>query len=159
MSEGQIESEIVKAFLAEQDVGCPVCGYNLRDCPSPSCPECGAAIRLRLCCPDLRLGPWLFALLCFALPGGFAVVATMLGLVEWLRDPEAVSAAGATGPLVLGVVLCALFVVGAAVVITGRRRFWRQSRLRQWVTGWCCLSAALVVLALMIAMWIGMVAS
>jgi hypothetical protein len=34
------------AYLAERDVDCPVCGYNLRGVPGRVCPECGRPIRL-----------------------------------------------------------------------------------------------------------------
>lgn len=33
-------SQIV-SFLASHDVGCPSCGYNMRDCTTSTCPECG----------------------------------------------------------------------------------------------------------------------
>lgn len=36
----------VRRLLAENDVPCPGCGYNLRGMTSQSCPECGAAFTL-----------------------------------------------------------------------------------------------------------------
>ena len=32
--------------MAEQDVPCPGCGYNLRGCQGTACPECGMRLRL-----------------------------------------------------------------------------------------------------------------
>lgn len=32
--------------MAEQDVPCPGCGYNLRGCQKAACPECGVALVL-----------------------------------------------------------------------------------------------------------------
>ena len=38
----------LQLFLAEQDVRCPGCDYNLRGLFSPQCPECSTPIRLAL---------------------------------------------------------------------------------------------------------------
>jgi hypothetical protein len=39
-------SRLVGEFLADRDVPCPECGYNLRGLKDPACPECGLEIRL-----------------------------------------------------------------------------------------------------------------
>jgi predicted amidophosphoribosyltransferase len=39
------EARLLREFLAERDVLCPRCGYNLRGLDKPYCPECGLAIR------------------------------------------------------------------------------------------------------------------
>lgn len=38
----------LKHFLAENDVLCPECGYNLRGIATETCPECRATLRLQL---------------------------------------------------------------------------------------------------------------
>ena len=38
----------VVQFLAQNDAACPTCGYSLRGCSQPCCPECGDEIRLSL---------------------------------------------------------------------------------------------------------------
>lgn len=40
-------SQVVQ-FLAQNDAACPTCGYSLRGCSQPCCPECGDEIRLSL---------------------------------------------------------------------------------------------------------------
>ncbi len=40
-------SQVVQ-FLAQNDVVCPSCGYSLRGCAQPCCPECGDALQLGL---------------------------------------------------------------------------------------------------------------
>ncbi len=42
------EAEAIEAFLADRDVPCPDCGYNLRGSRRPFCPECGLGIALYL---------------------------------------------------------------------------------------------------------------
>ena len=41
-------SELLAAFLADRDVQCPRCGYNLRGITSGRCPECGDPLELRV---------------------------------------------------------------------------------------------------------------
>jgi hypothetical protein len=43
-------------FLADQDVPCPGCGYNLRGLTTPTCPECAQALTLRVGLTEPRLG-------------------------------------------------------------------------------------------------------
>lgn len=42
------EAELLKAYLAERDVACPGCGYNLKGCVTEKCPECGSKIGIRV---------------------------------------------------------------------------------------------------------------
>jgi hypothetical protein len=46
---------MLRAFLAEHDEPCPVCGYNLRGLTGEACPECQQRLVLRvgLAAPDL----------------------------------------------------------------------------------------------------------
>jgi hypothetical protein len=47
-------------FLAERDVACPGCGYNLRNLTSNRCPECAREIRLAIHLVEPRQG-WVIA--------------------------------------------------------------------------------------------------
>jgi hypothetical protein len=40
--------DILRAYLRDRDVACPVCRYSLSSCQSNVCPECGTPIRLVL---------------------------------------------------------------------------------------------------------------
>lgn len=40
-------SQVVQ-FLAQNDAACPSCGYSLRGCAQPCCPECGDELSLSL---------------------------------------------------------------------------------------------------------------
>ncbi|MEM9166950.1 MAG: hypothetical protein AAGB48_07970 [Planctomycetota bacterium] len=40
------DAEQLRSYLAERDVPCPGCGYNLRGVREPVCPECGETILL-----------------------------------------------------------------------------------------------------------------
>lgn len=36
----------LRDYLAERDIACPGCGYNLRGLPGDACPECGKPVEL-----------------------------------------------------------------------------------------------------------------
>lgn len=40
------ERDLLLTFIAERDVPCPACGYNLRQLTQPACPECGLTLKL-----------------------------------------------------------------------------------------------------------------
>jgi hypothetical protein len=48
------DAEAVRLFLAGRDAPCPHCKYNLRNCESPTCPECGRPIVLHIGDADPR---------------------------------------------------------------------------------------------------------
>ncbi len=50
-------------FLVDRDVGCPVCGFNLRGLAGNRCPECSTRIQLVIARPDdlVRRRGWLLA--------------------------------------------------------------------------------------------------
>src|SRR4051812_47683066 len=41
-------AEFLQAFLAQRDVACPGCAYNLRDLQGQRCPECGNELTLAI---------------------------------------------------------------------------------------------------------------
>lgn len=45
---GAERDELIAAFLAERDVSCPRCGYNLRGLEQARCPECERPLVLRI---------------------------------------------------------------------------------------------------------------
>ena len=55
-------------FVRERDVECPLCGYNLRDLTRPTCPECEHPLELRVGVQQLRLMPFVMAIV----PGIFS---------------------------------------------------------------------------------------
>lgn len=127
------DQDAVVRFVAERDAPCPVCRYNVRGAPEARCPECAAELRLELGSERLRLGPWLFAVVAFALGLGFdgvvgLVMAASLTVLPprsplavrqmWLVDVLFLAAAG----------LCA---VGLVQVVRQRGRWNRQHAGRQ----------------------------
>lgn len=54
---------MLQAFLAGRDVGCPQCGYNVRDLRGAICPECGERLALRLQLAEVRQAAMLTGLI------------------------------------------------------------------------------------------------
>lgn len=72
------QADMLAHFLADRDVRCPSCGYNLRDLRSAACPECGQPLSVRLDAADPRTGRYLACVI--ALSGAASVMATGLGI-------------------------------------------------------------------------------
>lgn len=69
------------SLLADHDVPCPRCGYNLRGASEPKCPECGEAFTLASVFESARRkrvggGYW---------PGIITLVALVVNLIESLQ--------------------------------------------------------------------------
>lgn len=136
--------EHLRSFLADRNVPCPVCRYNLRGIDRAECPECGARIDLRVGSIDLKLGPWLVCVLAVAVPMGFVGVLAVIAAfgtrrIYW-RDQD-------------WIVLAGLWVVtagcaGLLYVMSRRRsRFLRLPAARQWRRAAATVAAMAVLLA------------
>jgi hypothetical protein len=131
-SEPKSDDAALLSFVATRDIPCPVCGYNLRGNESIRCSECGATLQLRVGSLDLKLAPWLVALLGTALPMGAVglIVTGMLFMMRRFADPNAARVTGA---------LIALFILYGAVIhflVQKRRKLWSARCSNQWrITG------------------------
>lgn len=135
------------AFLADHDVPCIRCGYNLRCLTTNRCPECGVPFVLF----DGRLvfrteaftGAWASLAFGLILGAGVAASAAMGGKANgW---PAVVWVA-------VGGVLTA-FAVGLAILVLERRAFYRLSMAHQW--RWFRAIVGLVLLAvLFLVFWL-----
>ncbi|MCZ6735300.1 MAG: hypothetical protein O7C65_05870 [Planctomycetota bacterium] len=126
----QPQEEVLRVFLTDRDVPCPVCRYNLRGLGSTTCPECGVRLDLRVGSIDLKLGPWLLCVLAVAIPMGFtgilAIIASIgaqrsafWGLEDWI-------ALGGLWAMTLA------YAVALTVLSKRRSRFLRRSPAGQW---------------------------
>ena len=68
------QTELIRTYLADRTIGCPVCHYNLRGAAGSSCPECGTRLQLHINTLDVRLGPWLLGVIAVAMPLGFSLI-------------------------------------------------------------------------------------
>ncbi|MFN7022332.1 MAG: hypothetical protein ACK4WH_13525 [Phycisphaerales bacterium] len=130
----------LRSHLADRDVPCPGCGYNLRGLGTDRCPECNQHLELRVSLTEPRLGAYLAAVT--GLLGGGALAVLFFGIVvvismienDWPRGrlffPIVVL------PLIAGGVLLGL----AILMLTPRKRRWFRTldrMSRGWVIAGC----------------------
>ena len=136
MTGRESDDSLLQQFLAERDLPCPVCTYNLRGLGSTSCPECGARLDLRVGSIDLKLGPWLQCVFAVALPVGFSSVLSIIAIIG------AISSAywrGRDWAILAVVVSLTLLLAGVLILVVKRRaNFLQRSRASQWRRAWGC---------------------
>ena len=69
---------LLRAYLDERDVPCPMCGYNLRNLTSTRCPECGERVELHLKLAEPKVGAWIAGLMGLSAGLGFSVLILVL---------------------------------------------------------------------------------
>ncbi|UCD74501.1 MAG: hypothetical protein JSV91_12025 [Phycisphaerales bacterium] len=132
---------LLRRFLADRDMPCPVCRYNLRGLDSERCPECGAHLDIRVGSTDLRLGAWLTLLFSVGLPLGFFGIMTLAGLIIDLSRGY-FSPLGLWIPIIVG---CACFGPATVLVVRCRHALWATSPRRRWMAAmWGSLIAWLL---------------
>ncbi len=128
-AESDSEAGALKVYLADRDVSCPGCGYNLRGLPEPVCPECRQELRINVGLSESRMAELVTcAAFLFAGTGaGAAVLVTIAAIIATHGDGPSGREAVVFIWLPLG---CFVTCGVAAVSITrdrGRRWFRRLS--------------------------------
>lgn len=77
------DAELLRAFLAERDVACPGCGYNVRDLTSKRCPECGLELALQLALVEPKQAAFVAGLV--GIGAGLGFNGLILGWFLWER--------------------------------------------------------------------------
>jgi len=138
--------QLLNKYLADRNVPCPRCGYNLRSLTGGRCPECGDYLQLQVGLSEPRLGAYITLLVACCLGLGASAFLVLIALAEanrgWWNEPCAKL-------LLAQFLICALLL---PVVLVGRRRFRRATPTWQWtLAGAMCvlitaLSIAIVIL-------------
>lgn len=143
------ESELLKQLLALREYPCPVCGYNLKGIESDKCPECGANLDINIISADLKLGPWLAALLGFGLPLGFASITVALFCVFAIGS----NFFNSSDWLIAGLLALLALIEGLAlrVLVRYRRRFWRMPIKSQRQTAFACIGISIILMIIVLS--------
>jgi hypothetical protein len=104
--------EFLREFLAERDVPCPLCQYNLRALTGDTCPECGSEVSITVGLTEPRMAAFIAGVVGLASGVGFNTL--MLVWLAWMRLVDGRGSPGLdeAWPLLvgLGVTSVALFV-------------------------------------------------
>lgn len=109
------------AYLADRDVACPGCGYNLRGLLRQACPECNQDLRLTVGLVEPRLGLWLAAVIGAAVGLGLNLLLLIYLAIVLLRESGigafmwAFLIHNAVGLVVQGLLLLALLKWGRRI--------------------------------------------
>ncbi|MBX3317697.1 MAG: hypothetical protein KF902_12645 [Phycisphaeraceae bacterium] len=139
-SNGTADSErarMLREFLALNDAACPVCGYNVRGLVHQSCPECNAPLSLGVTSENLSIGPWVLAIVSFAMAAGFdGVVSTVLTILI-IANPPPIWIPYAVVGMFMTLAIASLACV--VRVVRKRKRWAFQTRRIQWRWALLCL--------------------
>jgi len=151
-SEPSSDRELLRAYLADRDAACPVCGYNLRGLDSQKCPECGATLDWRALSAGLKRGPWLAALISIGLALGLMLTVSVAGIRANLVVPPW---GRAWGPVVIHGGGAVLYALALFTIIWKRRRFWWIGRANQVrLAAVICALVWLIAAVLCVAVWL-----
>ncbi|MEO1008619.1 MAG: hypothetical protein AAFX79_08635 [Planctomycetota bacterium] len=99
-----VPDELLVGYVRARDVPCPTCGYNLRDLATPTCPECGEGLVLRLGATTPRTALLVAGLAPILMSAGFCgILLLYLGFLAAFRGGPGLGPAEVV-PLVLGLV-------------------------------------------------------
>ena len=116
---------------------CPVCRYNLRGLTTDACPECAVPIRLDIGSPSLQIGPFVLAIVSYALGAGFDLVVAIIFSMTTVITASVAAPATWIGPLILiGTLggLGSLCLVGILAMVRRRSAWNRLPPRRQWTS-------------------------
>lgn len=139
-------TDLLRTFLAQSDVECPGCAYNLRDLTGTRCPECNQELVLRVGLAEPRMAWFIAGVIGIAMGLGFSSM-----VLVW-AGAMVLSRGGIGGPRFQEVVpLIVGTLIGAAAMfwwVRARRRFASASDEKRWL----CV-VAITMLALASPMW------
>lgn len=126
MSTNERESrlEFLRTFLAERDLPCPLCGYNLRALTADRCPECGSEVEITVGLTEPRIAAFIAGVVGLAAGVGFNTL--MLFWLAWMRLFEGRGSPGLNEawPLLVGLAVMTI----ALMFWLNRRKLIRRMR-------------------------------
>ena len=109
---------LLLAFLADNDVNCPMCTYNLRGLENDQCPECGETLSLTVRPESYNYGPYIASVLGLAIGVGFFGILTIWLIIMLIQGVETLDS-----DMVVIFANCTLETVLLIFLIRFNRRF------------------------------------
>lgn len=131
------ELDLLRAYLRDRDVTCPVCRHNLRGAAGFACPECGARLNLQVVSMDMSHKWWMLCTLAFALPlglfGALAAAGTWGVAHGWLNTHDKILFGGCWGLTLLATINLALLMRRRTQFVQRSFGFQRVRTLAAWI--------------------------
>jgi hypothetical protein len=141
------QSELLRAFLAESDAPCPVCGYNLRGLREAACPECGDPLELALSRRAPKHGAYTCAVMPLGMAAAFSILLTVAEGVYGRED----SLHGDWKDMGIYTVVAGVYGAGTLALWHAEERILRMRLPRLRELCFCVWGAAIGVAA--VAVW------
>lgn len=140
-------NDSLAAFLADRDLFCPGCGYNLRGLTSAHCPECRQHLVLTVSLAEPPIVQYVLAIVGIAACGAalcmflaFAIVVGLPNGLELLSDEGFIFLWLPAALTALDAILVALLLLPAF-----RRWFRARGRFARWLFVLACWGTSVVV--------------
>lgn len=121
-----MQDDRLASYLADRDVPCPSCGYNLRNLAASNCPECGEPLEVRLTPPNALNARYLACVL--AMGGAWSVKTTIILAVVLPANAQGWMGSWNTGELFLYIYYPAFIAlassIGLALLLPRRGQQW-----------------------------------
>ena len=82
------DGSLLQTFLADRDVPCPQCSYNLRDLHGSRCPECGEDLVLRVNVAEPRQAALITGLVGLSAGAGLSGLLVLYIVIQMLRHQQ-----------------------------------------------------------------------
>jgi len=138
-------------YVRDRDAACPLCGYNLRDLSTPTCPECREALSLTVGFRKPRFG-WLIVAIT---PGLFSGICAALLMIPLVGSLFFSASSPAPWPIWSVDAFGWLSGVSALVLVKYRYAFLRQPQAAQRV--WAVMAWAIHFAAFAVFIAIGLI--
>lgn len=132
------------AYLAQRDVPCPACNYNLRGLTADRCPECNRELVLQIRLAEPRIGAWIAALSAAAAMLGFNGLLLLYFLAYMARGRQYGPPWPSVATLLVSTVIAG---IGLSQLIKRRRAFGNLSAGARgtWAAGaWLATAASAI---------------
>ena len=131
----ELRAACLRDFLADRDISCPVCRYNLRNVRTPACPECGDPLVLNVSRRAPKRSAYIgvvFPLLYFMV---ISVIATVVAFQPALKSTRI-----STANVAIAGGLTLTSAAGVAILLANKRSLLRKpleaiQTLRWWAWG------------------------
>ena len=134
-------TDMLRIFLAERDVACPACAYNLRALTTTRCPECNQELKLQVGLAEPRIAWFITGLVGVGMGFGFSALLVLYGVYHGFFT----SGGGNPGARFIAPVLVGA-TVGAALLgawLRARRHLGRRPAEVRWTLALLAAAAAL----------------